>query len=93
MVFTSKNNSYIKITVKLDPSGRIEEIEKSGRSIRFPFSIGQLMTRNIETWACNNNMLIDGQDPCPEEKVFGIRKKDIPHGHPLRMMYPSKFKN
>jgi hypothetical protein len=32
-------------------------------------------------------------DPCPEEKIFGIRKKDIPQGHELRMLYPHKFRN
>ena len=28
-----------------------------------------------------------------EEKIFGIRKKDIPQGHELRMMFPHKFRN
>jgi hypothetical protein len=31
-------------------------------------------------------------DPCLEEKIFGIRKSDIPKGHELRMLYPGKFR-
>jgi hypothetical protein len=50
------------------------------------------MTRNIETWASNNNFLIDGKDVGPEKKVMGIKVSDIPQGHELRTMYPSKFR-
>lgn len=71
--------------------GRITSIENNS-GVRFPYSIGQHWNRNIETWACNNGFKIDGEDPCPEEKIFGIRKKDIPMGHELRMLYPSKFR-
>ena len=35
---------------------------------------------------------MDGKDMSPEEKVFGIRTKDIPQGHELRMMFPGKFR-
>ena len=49
------------------------------------------MFRNVEIWACYNDWLIDGKDTCPEKKVMGIRTKDIPQGHPLRHIYPSKF--
>jgi hypothetical protein len=49
-------------------------------------------TRSIETWACNNGFKIDGKDPCPEKKIFGIRAKDIPQGHELRMLFPNKFR-
>ena len=27
-----------------------------------------------------------------ERKVFGIKIKDIPKGHPLRFIYPNKFR-
>jgi hypothetical protein len=47
----------------------------------------------MKTWACNNGFKWNGEDPCPEEKLFGIRKKDIPQGHELRMMFPHKFRN
>jgi hypothetical protein len=39
-----------------------------------------------------NNRMVKQEDTCPEEKVAGIRVKDIPAGHPLRIMYPSKFR-
>ena len=71
--------------------GKIASIENNS-GVRFPYSIGQHWNRSIETWACTNKFKIDGEDPCPEEKIFGIRKKDIPMGHELRMMYPSKFR-
>jgi hypothetical protein len=37
--------------------------------------------------------MMDQLDPCPEEKIFGIRKKDIPMGHELRFLYPHKFRD
>jgi len=35
---------------------------------------------------------MDGKDMCPEPKIFGMRAKDIPQGHPLRSIYPGKFR-
>ena len=92
VVFTGKRNPRLVIKVLKSPDGRIKEIENE-TGIRFPFSVGQILNRNAEVWACNNNFLMDGKDMCPEEKVFGIRKKDIPQGHELRMMFPGKFRN
>ena len=92
IVFTGKRNPRLVIKVLKSPDGRIKEIENE-TGIRFPFSVGQILNRNVEVWACNNNFLMDGKDMCPEEKVFGIRKKDIPQGHELRMMFPGKFRN
>lgn len=43
-------------------------------------------------WVCNNNFLVDGEDTCPDKRIFGMRAKDIPAGHEIRMMYPNKFK-
>jgi hypothetical protein len=90
-----------EITVELQGS-QIKEVV-NGTNIRFPFNVGSNWNRSIETWACNNKFktietLINGRlqnslDPCPEEKIFGIRKKDIPMGHELRMLYPNKFRN
>jgi hypothetical protein len=89
--FKNKRNPNLKIVVTKTPDGRITEIDnKTG--IRFPFSIGQVLNRNIEIWCCNNNFLMDGKDTCPEEKIFGIKKSDIPQGHELRMLYPGKFR-
>lgn len=88
IVFTSRQNREIKIKVQ---EGKIKDIDNQA-GIRFPFHIGQQFNRSIETWACTNNFKIDGMDPCPEKKIFGIRAKDIPQGHELRMMYPNKFK-
>lgn len=90
-VFTNKNNPHIVITVHKGPDGRIGAIDNPQR-VRFPFVLGQIMSRNIETWACNNNFLINGEDPCPEQKVFGIKASQIPQGHELRRLFPNKFK-
>lgn len=88
IVLTSRQNRDIDITLL---GGRIETIDnKSG--VNFPYRKGELYTRSIETWACNNGFKIDGKDPCPERKVFGIRTKDIPQGHELRMLFPGKFR-
>jgi len=88
VVLTSRQGRDILVKV-LD--GKIASFENNS-GIRFPYNIGQHWNRSIETWACTNKFKIDGEDPCPEEKIFGIRKKDIPMGHELRMMYPSKFR-
>ena len=91
IVFAHKNNPRIVITIIKSRDGRISSIDNKA-GFRFPFSVGQLLQRNIETWACNNDFLIDGKDTCPEEKIFGIKKSDIPQGHELRMLYPGKFR-
>jgi hypothetical protein len=83
---TGKN---ITVTLK---GGRIESIDNKAM-VRFPFSVGQSYNRNIETWACNHGFTINDEDPCPEEKIFGIRKKDIPKGHELRLTFPGKFRD
>jgi len=88
VVLTSRQGRDILVKVL---GGKIASIENNS-GVRFPYSIGQHWNRSIETWACTNKFKIDGEDPCPEEKIFGIRKKDIPMGHELRMMYPSKFR-
>lgn len=91
IIFTGKRNPRLVITVKISPDRRISEIDnKTG--IRFPFVVGQLLNRNIETWACNNNFLMDGKDTCPEKKIFGVRASDVPGGHEWRHIFPHKFK-
>jgi hypothetical protein len=91
IVFKGKRNPNLVIMVKKGPDGRITSIvNKSG--IRFPFQIGQLFQRNIETWACNNNFYMDGKDTCPEKKIFGVRASDVPKGHEWRHIYPNRFK-
>jgi hypothetical protein len=90
LLFKHKMNSRLDFTVYKSRDGRITRIENC--NFRFPFSVGQFIQRNIEDWACNNNFLIDGVDPCPEEKVFGIKVSDIPKGHDLRRIYPNKFR-
>lgn len=88
IILTSRQGRDINITLL---GGRIDTIDNES-GVNFPFSVGQQYTRSIETWACNNGFKMDGKDPCPEEKIFGMRKRDIPPGHELRMLYPSKFK-
>jgi len=90
-VFRNKNNPRVVITVNKGPDGRITAIDNPQR-VRFPFAIGQLMTRNIETWACNNDFLINEHDPCPEQKIFGIKTSQVPQGHEWRRIFPNKFR-
>lgn len=87
-----KNTRNPNIVIKFVKSmNRIVSIENKS-NYRFPYRVGQLIDRGLETWTSNNNFLIDDKDYSPEKKVMGIRTKDIPMGHELRMLYPSKFK-
>ena len=91
--FVSKRNRTQAFNVYKTPDGRITRIEKPNHvHVNFPFKVGEMLNRNIETWACNNHFYINGEDTCPEEKVFGIKKSDIPKGHELRHLYPHKFR-
>ena len=89
VVLTSRQGRNIEFTVL---GGRIKDLVNDS-GYRFPFSEGQHYNASIESWACNNNFKMNGKNPCPEEKIFGIRKKDIPRGHELRMLYPGKFRD
>jgi hypothetical protein len=91
ITFTNKRNPRLVITIQLDTKRRISEIENE-TGIRFPFVVGQPLSRNIEVWACNNNFLMDGKDTCPEKKIFGVRSSDVPQGHEWRHIFPNKFK-
>ena len=86
---TSRQGRLITFTIK---GGRIESIQNDA-GIRFPYAVGQGYNQSMKTWACNNGFKWNGEDPCPEEKIFGIRKKDIPKGHELRMLFPHKFRD
>ena len=90
VVLSLKNNitRTISFTVK---GGKITDIENPG-NLPFPYKENQPYNRGMEVWCCNNGYFMDNKDTCPEEKVFGIRKKDIPQGHPLRFVYPNKFR-
>jgi len=79
-----------KIIVKTQ-HGRIEEIDNQA-DIRFPFFVGQPVTVFMKSWACNNSFRWNGKNPCPEEKIFGIKKSDVPMGHELRRIFPGKFR-
>jgi hypothetical protein len=90
LVFGStRNGKTITVTLK---GGRIETIDNKAM-VRFPFSVGQQYTRSMETWACNHGFTINDEDPCPEEKIFGIKKSHIPKDHELRMLFPGKFRD
>jgi hypothetical protein len=90
VVFTNKRNPRLVITIKKNPDGRITDIQNE-TGMRFPFSVGQILNRTAEVWACNNNFLMDGKDTCPEKKIFGVRSKDVPQGHEWRHIFPHKF--
>jgi hypothetical protein len=83
-----RNRARITLTVQ---GGRIQNIDNP-RGIRFPWSVGQTLNRSLETWACNQGFLINGKDPCPEEKIFGVRTSQVPRGHEWRTIFPGKFK-
>lgn len=91
--FVGKRNTRRAFNVHKTPDGRITKIEMPGHvHVNFPYSVGQVMNRGVETWACNNDFYMDGKDTCPEERIFSIRKSDIPEGHDLRRLYPGKFR-
>jgi hypothetical protein len=47
----------------------------------------------VETWAENHNFLFNGEDlEKKNRKLFGIPTERIPQEHPLRFMYPNKFR-
>ena len=91
VVFKHKNNPRLVITVKAYPSMSIAEIINP-QNIRFPYVVGQVLNMGHRTWACNNGYLVNEEDPCPEKRVMGIKVSDIPAGHPLRHIYPGKFR-
>ena len=91
IVFTNKRNPRLEIIVTKSPDGRITNIENE-TGMRFPFSVGQILNRTAEVWACNNNFLMDGKDTCPEKKIFGVKTKDVPQGHEWRHIFPNKFR-
>lgn len=90
VVLRHTRNPNIVITL-VKSMNRIIYIENKS-NYRFPYRVGELINRGLETWASNNNFLIDDKDYSADKKVMGIRTKDIPMGHDLRMLYPSKFK-
>ena len=91
IVFKGKRNPGLTLTITTSQDGRIKTIDNPAK-FRFPFSIGEYLNKNIETWANNNNFLIDGKDVGPDKKIFGIKTKDIPQGHEFRHLFPNKFK-
>ena len=98
MVLKHKNHGEIKVDLE---GSRINNVENTTQ-INFPFNIGSSWNMSIYTWACNNNFLvvdtlINGravkqEDPCPEQKIFGVRTKDVPQGHEWRTLFPNKFR-
>jgi hypothetical protein len=88
----SRMGRTIEIKVK---HGKIEEIDNEA-GVRFPFVTGQPLQKPfMKNWACRNGFKWNGEDPCeqPEKKIFGVRAKDIPHGHEWRMLFPGKFRD
>jgi hypothetical protein len=95
-----KHRNFGEINVRLQGS-RIEEVTNQS-NVNFPFAVGASWNRSIESWACNNNFIkietwmnnrmVKQEDPCPEEKIFGVRTKDVPQGHEWRRIFPNKFK-
>jgi hypothetical protein len=90
--FRRKVDSKIKITVS---HGKIEEIENEA-NYPFPFFKGQPFQKAfVRGWACKNGFYLNGEEPChvPEKKIFGVKTKDVPHGHEWRSIFPGKFRD
>jgi len=89
VVLTSRHQRTINLTVE---GGVITEI-KNESGVHFPFVIHQPYNRSVETWAERNNFLFNGEDlEQKHRKVYGIPIKHIPEGHPLRFIFPNKFR-
>lgn len=89
IVLTSRHGREIKFIVK---NGRFSQIDNQA-GIKFPFSVGQIFTRSVETWAENNHFLWNGKDiEKDNRKIFGVRTKDVPMGHEWRLLFPGKFR-
>jgi len=85
-----KNNPRLVITFDVI-GGRIQNIDKPD-NIRFPYHEGEPYNRGVETWCCNNNYLMNGEDQCPEPKIFGVKISDVSQGHKWRYLFPNKFR-
>jgi hypothetical protein len=98
MVLKHQNRGEISVTLE---GYRIEDVQNS-TPVNFPFNVGSSWNRSIYTWACNNNFttvetimngrVVKQEDPCPEQKIFGVRTKDVPQGHEWRTIFPGKFR-
>ena len=79
--------------ISLEVQGGIIISVSNFSGIHFPFVVNQPYNRNVEVWAENHNFLFDGEDLSKkDEKLFGIRVEHYPQGHPLRFIYPNKFR-
>lgn len=88
IVLESRQKRTITFDVVL---GKIKNLVNNS-GVRFPFSEGANYNGRIEIWCCNNGFTMDGNDMCPEQKVFGVKASDIPKNDPLRFIYPGKFR-
>lgn len=95
-----KHRNFGEIKVELQGSQIMDVVNNSNTN--FPFMTGSSWNRSIESWACNNNFIrietwmnnrmVREINPCPEEKIFGVRAKDVPQGHEWRRIFPNKFR-
>jgi len=92
VILTSKTSRFDRnITLTIE-GGIITTVENTA-GVPFPFVVGQPFHRNVETWAENHGFLFNGVDTEKRDrKVMGIRISDVPQGHPLRYIYPGKFR-
>ena len=90
MVHTlTRNDESITIEVEI---GRITKVQALSRA-RFPYQEEQMYNRGVETWAERNGFLFDGVDlERKHQKIMGIPVDQVPPNHPLRIIYPSKFR-
>jgi len=89
IVLTSRQGREIKI---LTAHGKIEKLDNQS-GVRFPFFEGQPITVFMKQWACNHGFKWNGENPCPEEKIFGIKTSLVPKSHEWRHLFPGKFRD
>jgi hypothetical protein len=92
VILTSARGRTIELIIR---HGKIEVINNNA-DVYFPFAEGQpFQIPFLKSWACRNGFKWNGKSACEpaEKKIFGIRTKDVPMGHPLRHAYPRKFKD
>jgi len=91
VVLTAPNNPLQKIKVTV-VGGRIKTVDNMS-GVYFPFVTGQHYNRSVETWAETHSFLFNGVDlERKRRKIFGIPVDQVPQGHPLRFVYPGKFR-
>lgn len=89
IILTSRQGRTITLVIQAGVI--LDVVNESG--VYFPFITGQNYNRSVETWVERSNFLFNGVNlEQRNRKIFGIPVDQIPQGHPLRFVYPGKFR-